>query len=62
MKHPTGDPNMPEAIRLAKEVHHAIQRRAHLGTAAEKFNLLSGELGRWLGPAGLQFGGMIVIL
>ena len=43
MKHPTGDPNVPEAIRLAKEVHHAIHRRAHLGSAAEKFDLLSGE-------------------
>ena len=34
---------MPEAIRRAKEVHHAIHRRAHLGSATEKFDLLSGE-------------------
>ena len=39
---PTGDPNMPEEIRLAKEVKELIGRRAHIGTGDEEFDM-AGE-------------------
>ena len=35
---------MPEMNRLVKEVHHAIHRKANLGSTTERFDFLSGAL------------------
>ena len=41
MKHPTGDPNMPEDVWPAKKVWRMVGNKADLGTSKEKFDLVS---------------------
>ena len=40
-KIPTGDPNMPPAVRLAKQVKYAIADKAELGDGTGEFDILS---------------------
>ena len=41
-KHPTGDPNIPPEIQLAKTVHRKIGMKAMLGNGEEPFDLTNG--------------------
>ena len=43
IKHPTGDPNVPEEIQLAKSTWCETGRKADVGTAKEKFSLGLGN-------------------
>ena len=44
-KIPTGDPNMPPEVRLAKRVKYAISDKAELGDGGREFDLMSDDDG-----------------
>ena len=44
-KIPTGDPNMPPEVRLAKRVKYAISDKAELGDGGGEFDLMSDDDG-----------------
>ena len=43
LSHPTGDPNMPEEIQLAKTIWSKVGKKADVGGTTEKFSLESGK-------------------
>ena len=42
---PTGDPNCPEEVKLAKRIKYLIGNKASVGDAEEEFNLEEIEFG-----------------
>ena len=38
VKHPTGDPNMPEEIQMAKTIWHDVGKKADVGAANKNFS------------------------
>ena len=44
MKIPTGDPEIPEEVRIAKRIHFKIGLKADLGTEKDTFDLATGQL------------------
>ncbi|VEU37861.1 unnamed protein product [Pseudo-nitzschia multistriata] len=42
MKTPTGNPNIPESVQLAREAHHLIGIKANIGNGEETFDPVKG--------------------